>query len=105
MRAGLDDDQDTESLESPSSSPLSGWLVLGGWNTTCHIDHTMQMLSHKNLHCLLYCLDGWFLALQHNCHIGNSIKTLSLWNLLLSFEFTLPAASTPTLVILAPLDV
>ena len=53
---------------------------------------------------LLYSQGGWYLALQHNCHIGNSIKTLSLWNFLLSFEFTLPAASTPALVILAPLD-
>ena len=120
-------DQDTESPEPPSSSVLTGWLVLGvelplktlslwnflrllfcqsGWylalQHNCHIDHTIKMLSLQNLHCLLYCLDGWYSALQHNWHIGNSIKTLSLWNFLLSFEFTLPAAST--LEILAPPD-
>ena len=62
----------------------------------------IKMLALRYLSRLLHRLDGWCLVLQHNCHIGNSIKTLSLWIFLLSFEFTLPAAST--LVILAPLD-
>ena len=53
-------DQDTESLELPLSSVLSGWLVLG-------VELPLKRLSLWNVLRLLYCQGGWYLALQHNC--------------------------------------
>ena len=64
-------DQDTESLEPPLSSALSGWLVLG-------VELPLKTLSLWNVLRLLYCQGGWYLALQHNCHIDQTIQMLSL---------------------------
>ena len=77
------------------------WLVPGFAKQLSHRPHNPNAESLEPP-LTSYCLDGGSLALQHEGHIGNSNKTLGLWIFLLSFKFTLPAAST--LVIIAPLD-
>ena len=37
------------------------------------LPHSIKELHLWNLHCLLNCLDGWYLALRHHWHIDDTV--------------------------------
>ena len=42
-------------------------------------DYLIRTLSLSSLNSLLYCLDGWYLALQPKCHTDDSLNVRDLW--------------------------
>ena len=55
-----------------------------------HVSHSIKMMTVKNLHLLLLCLERWYLALHHNWDIDDPASVLDLWDLhgLLHFRIT-----------------
>ena len=55
-----------------------------------HVSHSIKMMTVKNIHLLLLCLERWYLALHHNWDIDDPASVLDLWDLhgLLHFRIT-----------------